>query len=286
MALWAMPDLPWDATPKLLWAAPALPKRFWTNPHYLVRFVEDFVKVKRLRIQAREELLNARAFDALFVNSYFSRESVVRAYGIDSKVCYLGIDTELFVNQHRDRENIVIGIGSFAPEKNIPFIIRSVAKVREPQPRLIWIGNAGTSVYIEELKQLAKSVHVDFEPLLNIHDNDLLDTLNRARMMAYAPRLEPFGFAPLEANACGTPVVAVSEGGVRETVVHGTNGLLVEHDEEAMAQAIQRLLNDSVYTNELGMNGQKLVLEKWSFKSSIDNLERRFDEVMKKLRKI
>ena len=38
--------------------------------------------------------------------------------------------------------------------------------------------------------------------------------------MLYAPRLEPFGLAPLEANACGLPVIAVPEGGVRETVVH------------------------------------------------------------------
>jgi glycosyltransferase involved in cell wall biosynthesis len=44
--------------------------------------------------------------------------------------------------------------------------------------------------------------------------------------MAYAPRLEPLGLAPLEAGACGLPVVAVAEAGVRETVVDGITGSL------------------------------------------------------------
>ena len=282
----AMPDLPWDPTPKLLWAAPALPKRFWTKPHFIVRFVEDLVRVKRSRIQAREEWLNAREFDTILVNSYYSRESVLRAYGLDAKVCYLGIDTGLFGNQHLEKEDLVVGIGAIVPEKNIKFIIESLALVKEPRPRLVWIGNLSSPFYFEELKKTAKAANVVFEPKIRIEDSEVIQILNRALMMVYAPRLEPFGLAPLEANACGIPVVAVAEGGVRETVIHGINGLLVEHDEAAMAGAIQRLLDDRDYAKDLGKNGQKLVMDKWSFNSSIDNLEHRIAEVMSKRRKM
>jgi len=45
--------------------------------------------------------------------------------------------------------------------------------------------------------------------------------------MVYSARLEPFGLAPLEANACATPVVAVAEGGVRESIRNGVNGVLI-----------------------------------------------------------
>ena len=57
--------------------------------------------------------------------------------------------------------------------------------------------------------------------------------------MIYMPHNEPFGFAPLEANACGTPVVALAEGGVKETVVTGVNGTLVsDEDPRTVAAAI------------------------------------------------
>jgi glycosyltransferase involved in cell wall biosynthesis len=54
-------------------------------------------------------------------------------------------------------------------------------------------------------------------------DENIVELLNRAAVMVYSARLEPFGLAPLEANACATPVVAVAEGGVRESIRNGVN---------------------------------------------------------------
>jgi glycosyltransferase involved in cell wall biosynthesis len=85
------------------------------------------------------------------------------------------------------------------------------------------------------------------------------------------------GFPPLEANVCGLPVGAVAEGGVRETVVDGINGLLVEPDEKAMASAIERLRNDKDLAYRLDQNGRRLVAEKWSSEASIDRIERRLE---------
>ena len=96
------------------------------------------------------------------------------------------------------------------------------------------------------MRALAAQSGVNFELKLRIDDSELIDLLNRARVMLYAPRLEPFGLAPLEANACGLPVIAVAEGGVRETILDGINGLLVEHDPDSMGTAIERLLVDEL----------------------------------------
>ncbi len=98
-----------------------------------------------------------------------------------------------------------------------------------------------------------------------------MDILNRA-MMIYAPRLEPFGFAPLEANACGLPVIAVAEGGVRETIIDGLNGLLVENDGKELARAINSLTRNKDYAHKLGENGRKIITQKWSLDASIDRL--------------
>src|SRR5208337_4210867 len=131
--------------------------------------------------------------------------------------------------------------------------------------------------------RIAQKAGVDFLPKVRIGDKELVDILNRALMMVYAPRLEPFGFAPLEANACGLPVVAVAEGGVRETIIDVVNGLIVEHDTVAMAGAIERLMLDGEYATKLGENGRRIVEEKWSLSFSIDRLESRFNEVMAKV---
>jgi len=263
----AMPQLPWAALP------PADGRR--ASASYWKPLIRDLVTVQALRIQVREELANARAFDTILVNSLFSRESVLRAYGLDAKVCYLGVDTEHFVSRDQPREDFVVGVGAFVPEKNIPFVIEAVARVPEPRPSLLWIGNVGSDSYIQALGRLASSLGVTFEPRVRIDDSELLDILGRARIMVYAPRLEPFGYAPLEATACELPVVGVAEGGLRETVVDGLNGLLVEHAPEALAQAIVRLRSDESYARRLGRNGRQLVLERWSLDGAIDRLEAR-----------
>jgi glycosyltransferase involved in cell wall biosynthesis len=108
----------------------------------------------------------------------------------------------------------------------------------------------------------------------------VIDILNRARLMVYAPRLEPFGYAPLEANACELPVVAVAEGGLRETIVDGVNGLLVEGTPDALADAIARIRSDESYARRLGRNGRQLVLERWSWEAAINRLEARMVEAV------
>lgn len=263
----------YEALPRSPWVALPSPKRYWEYPKFLVKFVQNWIYLQGLRIQMREEIRNARIYDKILVNSLYSRESVLRAYGLDAEVCYLGIDTDVFREFDLPREDLVVGIGAFVPEKNIEFVIKAVGKLSAPRPRLVWVGNVGSSRYIEGLKQLAASLDVSFEPWLRVDDSAIVDLLNRAAVMAYAPRLEPFGLVPLEASACRLPVVAVAEGGVRETVIDGVNGLLVESNPRAMAQAIERLLNDFSFARALGNQGHRIVIERWTEEQAVDRLE-------------
>ena len=275
----------YEAMPKWPWIPPSIPTGFWRKPSSLIDYFTDVVRIKYISLLAREEWSNIRAYDKVLVNSYFSRESILRVYGADARVCYLGIDSELFAERHQQRENIIVGVGSFNPTKNIEFVIKSLAHVENPRPRLIWIGNYSFPEYVDDLNRLAGALNVDFETKEMVTDDELIDIYNRAAMMVYAPRLEPFGFVPLEANACGLPVVAVAEGGVRETIVDGLNGLLVEPEEIAMASAIERIRDDKNLAYVLGQNGKKIVAEKWSLSASIDRLELRFKEVLRNVYK-
>ena len=271
----------YEALPTLPWAAPELGAAAWKNPRLLAEFLGDFVYVFGLRYLVREELRNIRAYDAVLANSYFSRESILKAYGVNSSVCYLGIDLESFSQQELAKDGTVIGIGSFNRAKNIEFVIRALGQVNEPRPRLIWIGNyVSPNSYLDELATLARQQQVDFIPKNMISDEEMIQLLNRSLMMLYAPRLEPFGLTPLEANACGVPVVAVAEGGIRETVLDGINGLLVEPDERAMARAIEKLRDNRELAVTLGDNGLRLVRERWSESAAIDRIEEKLEHLL------
>jgi glycosyltransferase involved in cell wall biosynthesis len=268
----AMPDPLWQALP---------PAGSRLSAAYLRDYLKDVYRTQSLRVLMREEVLNARAFDRMLVNSFYSRESILRAYGLDAEVCYLGVDAEKFVELNLPRENFVVGLGAFVKLKNVEFALRSVAAVPQARrPRLVWVGNAADPLYLETMKQLAVRLEVDFEPLVKIGDDELVRVLNRAAVMLYCSRLEPFGFAPLEANACGLPVVAVAEGGVRETIVNGVNGLMVDSDPRAAAAAISRLTDDPAYARRLGQTARREVAEKWSVAASVERLEQKLSDTV------
>lgn len=263
----------YEALPRLCWLAP--PER--PNGRLTIKALRDaFVDMRNLRnrrVQAREEVNNAAAFACLLVNSYFSRESILRAYGLNADVCYLGIDNSLFTDTDQVRDDLIVGLGSITREKNLELCILAVAAIPVPRPRLVWIGNVADRETLKAMQALAAEKDVEFEPLVGISDDILIATLQRASMMVYAPRLEPFGLAPLEANACGVPVVAVAEGGVRETVVDGVTGLLVDSSPAAMAAGIERLRKDPTFARRLGADAKANVADKWNLEASIDRIE-------------
>jgi glycosyltransferase involved in cell wall biosynthesis len=270
----------YEALPRLPW--PALTN---SEPFRLSAVrdrLQDAIRVRGSRILAREELEGVQAYDRVLANSYFSRESMLRAYGIDAVVCYLGVDTERYRDMGLARRRLVVGIGAFLPEKRVEVVIEAVAQLRPPRPALAWIGNSENPQYLKQLVELAERRAVAFTPYRNISHEEVVRVLNEAAVMAYAPRLEPFGYAPLEAAACGLPVVAQAEGGVRETVVDGETGLLVGNHSE-LRGALQRILDDEGLARRLGTAARRHVESAWSLSAATDRLESHlFDLVERK----
>lgn len=266
----ARPVLPWVAS------APDELKNQLFGPRKLLA---DYPNSQTLRLQAKQEWLNVKACDRVLVNSYFSRESVLRAYGVAARVCYLGIDTTLFRNLHRERERVIVGLGSLDPIKRVDLAIRAVALLSEPRPPLVWIANSKNERYRGEMTELARSMKVDLQIRMMLSDAELVETLNKAALLLCTAELEPFGFAVLEANACGLPVVGVAEGGMRETIKDGVNGFLVEPDAESIAHAVEQLLRDPALAKRMGDAGGANVAQNWNLEQSIDGLEKNLMEV-------
>ncbi|HUF98199.1 MAG TPA: glycosyltransferase family 4 protein [Ilumatobacter sp.] len=263
----------YEAQPRLHWANPPVRQPHEGALRYGRRVAAEALKVHERGIQAREERDNAAAFDRILVNSHFSREAVLRTYGLDATVCYLGVDTERFVPRPGFKRDVVLGVGAIIPEKNVELIIRALALI-PARPPLVWLANIAKPSYLTKMQALAASARVRFVPRIGVAENEALELIQSARALVYAPNLEPFGLAVLEASACATPVVAVAEAGVRETVIHGVNGLLAEHDAEALACALSRVLDDDALACGLGAGGRRLVEERWTLAHAADRIER------------
>lgn len=212
---------------------------------------------------------NASHARYILSNSYFSRESILRTYGYNSFVSYLGIDTELFKPLNIPEEDFVLSVGTCTPEKGYEFIVRSLAKIEsKSRPKFIIVSNSSFEPFKKYLEELAKKLNVKMEILKSINDKDLTLLYNKAALVLYAPYLEPFGLVPIESMGCGTPVVAVKEGGVRETVVHNKTGFLVDRDEDIFASAVIKLLSDNSKKHEMANNSLDLIKSSWTLKKS------------------
>jgi glycosyltransferase involved in cell wall biosynthesis len=263
----------YEANPEFPWLTPPHSPVASQRAAYPARVALETVRIHRRGQRARIEVDNAKSFTRILVNSLFSRETVLRVYGIDATVCYLGVDTEHFRPLGIPLENMILGVGILAPHKRAHLLVEAASQCASPQPRVEWIGVAEDAGYAKAVRSHAKAAHVELVVHSNAGDDVLLKALNRAVALVYVPRLEPFGLVSLEASACGTPVVGVAEGGVRETVSDGGTGTLTAADGVALAGAIDLLKGDSAHAAALGAAGRELVLESWTQEAAVDRLE-------------
>lgn len=222
---------------------------------------------------------NASFAKYILANSYFSRESILRSYGLNSFVSYLGVDTDLFKPiPGIKKENFVLSVGSCHPIKGFDFIIKSLALIDpEIRPKFMIVSNSVDEQWKNYLEQLATKAGIEMEIKTSISNDKLVQLYNKAKLVVYTPYLEPFGLVPLEAMACGTPVVAVKEGGVRESVIHNETGILTERDEDMFAKAVTELLSDDKKRQALSKRGIEVVKKFWTLEHAGERLLRHLE---------
>ena len=87
-------------------------------------------------------------------------------------------------------------------------------------------------------------------------------------------RNEPFGLIPLEAMACEVPIIAIDQGGFRESLVDGVNGYLVKENVGEFSKKVKYLLNNPKISEAMGKKGRELIMKKWTWEKSAENLEK------------
>ncbi|MFI0481199.1 glycosyltransferase [Actinomadura sp. 9N215] len=204
------------------------------------------------------------------------------AMGVPSdrvRVVPYGVDPALFTPEGphtreggggRDRHRLVV-LSRLVERKGVDTAIRALAHL--PDAELVVAGGPAhggpdDAPEIRRLRTVARDAGVAgrVEFLGRLPRADVPALLRSASVVVTLPRYEPFGMVPLEAMACGVPVVASAVGGHLDTVADGVTGVLVPpRDPDAAARAIRALLDDPARRAAMGLAGSERARDRYSW---------------------
>lgn len=233
------------------------------------------------KIFFQAEKQNIRMADRVLTNSNYSQKLLSSSYQIQSYVLYPGINTDTFQPSREATENFVISVGSITYQKGHRFLITALSKINPRiRPSLWIISNRNDPIEQKKIQDMAIASDVRLHIEKVNDDTKLKKIYNQARAFIYAPIQEALGMAPLEAMACGTPVVAVGEAGVRETVLDGVTGFLTERDPIIFAERLTELLQNRNLHQSFSLASIEYINKFWTWKKAVDNLENHFQELL------
>jgi len=197
------------------------------------------------------------------------QKRIQECYGRSSVIIYPPVDTDFYQpDPNVAREDFYLVLSAFAPYKRVDLAIEACNRLRK---RLVIIGSGQDAA---RLKALAGPTvtFLGWRP-----DEVLRDHLRRCRALIF-PGEEDFGIVPVEANACGTPVIAFARGGATETVVplageSPTGEWFEEQTVDSLIMAMERLERTPI--NPASARHQSLRFTKENYRRSVlDYLER------------
>lgn len=210
------------------------------------------------------DITSARAATALVANSHHSAEFIWRAYGRHPVVSYLGVDPETFRLGVGPREGL-LAVGALDPVKGHDLVIEALGQLPgDVRPSLTIAFERERPGQRELLVSLASRWGVDLRLRVGIDDAELVTLYQTSAATVCAAAVEPFGLTTVESLACGTPVVALNEGGYREVVKDGLNGVLADRRPGRLAAAIGKLLADRYSWNPGALRASVLPFFTWA----------------------
>lgn len=166
----------------------------------------------------------AAGVHTLVANSSEVADRIHRWWGRDAQVVHPPVDIEYYTPATSpEREDFFLLAGRMVPYKRPDLAVRAAARAGVP---LVVAGDGRSRAQVEALA----GPHTRF--VGRVSDDDLRDLYRRCRALLM-PGVEDFGIVPVEAQACGAPVVAIGEGGAKDSVLPGVTGHLVPPSDSA-----------------------------------------------------
>jgi glycosyltransferase involved in cell wall biosynthesis len=215
--------------------------------------------------------------DALITVSDYSKEGIVKRFGIDPERVFVAgeaadpvfrrLDQAVLPQQLRSMgidpsQRIVVHVGGFSPHKNLEALVAAFARIAaRPEyadVRLAMVGETATDAYYSfygtiaaQTEALGLRDRVVFPGFMK--DEDLVALLNVASVLVLPSLMEGFGLPAVEAAACGCPVIATNASPLEGLL--GAAGIYIDPSEAEIARALERVLSSEELRNRMRESG-------------------------------
>jgi glycosyltransferase involved in cell wall biosynthesis len=221
----------------------------------------------------KENMKGLKKADNIITISEFSKDEIVKYLkypedrieivypGVDHSVYYKKRDREILRKHNiQDNEKIVLYVGSETPRQNVPVLIEAFSMLKKiiPNIKLIKIGESQSYGARRKILNLIMKLDLVEDIIFPgyVPEEELPLWYNASDILVYPCDYAGFGLPPLEAMACGTPVITSNTSSLPEVV--GNGGIMVDpHDVEAMALHMHNVLTQDDLNKKLVEHGLK-----------------------------
>jgi len=184
---------------------------------------------------------SVRNLDQVVAISETVQRRVKDFHGRSSQVIYPPVDTKR--RQFPEYGDFWLSVNRIYPEKRIDLQFEVFRNM--PEERLVVVGGYAQGDHAARYyERLIQNIPGNVEMRGSLSEEELMELYEKCKGLICTALDEDFGLTPLEAMAGGKPVVAVNEGGFRETVMHGRTGLLVQANRDDLVRAIREISKD------------------------------------------
>lgn len=241
--------------PNFLYFKSRQEEKEWINsPKRFFAWIGGKIIGNWLRNLDKKCVKNARL---LFVNSNYTRKRIKTIYKRDAIVVYPP-KNESFKILNVKKKEFIYSHGRVIPDKKFEYIIEAMRYI--PEKYLIISGSIEKN-YENKLKELIKKLKLEkrVKILGRISENELIRLYNEAKVFVLTAPKEDFGIVPIEAMACGIPVVTWNDGaGPTESVIPNVNGFLAKpYDVKDLSNKIKKALNKKWDKNKIRKTTEK-----------------------------
>jgi glycosyltransferase involved in cell wall biosynthesis len=194
------------------------------------------------------DYLNSQRVDHFIANSNFVSNRIRKTYRRESTVIYPPVNVEEYTLTN-NKSDFYVTASRMVPYKKIDLIVEAFNQM--PNKRLVVIGDGPDFL---KIKKNAKA-NIDFKGFLP--KAELRSYFENAKAFVFAAE-EDFGIVPVEAQACGTPVIAFGKGGSKETIIHEQTGILFnEQTSKSIKDAVEYFEHCHFSLEKIRMNAER-----------------------------
>ncbi len=234
------------------------PMRYLWEPEVYGPLLRRSIRGRLLKIISGRlkawDLATAGNVDHFVAISKTVQQRIARIYGRRSDLIYPGVDLDRYRPGPERRDDYYLVVSALVPQKRIDL---AVAAFAQSGRKLVVVGEGPVAAALR--RRGGDSIHF----LGRAGDPEIRGLYRRARALIF-PGIEDFGLVPVEAQACGCPVIAFGEGGATETVVEGESGFFFrEACGESLNEAIRRFEKASLDPRKIVASASRFSMKRF-----------------------